>query len=67
MRTLEAKRKELNWKDLVKRSAKDADCSILINEPTLVTENGGVKIIYDVLDVDTKHIVEAFSRIKCVS
>lgn len=64
MKIIEAKKKELNLKDWIKRSAKESDYSTLIEEPCVITENGKVKIIYDFLQEDTTDVQQALKRIK---
>lgn len=64
MKVLETKKKDVDFKDFIKRSAKEEDYDTLITEPTIITENGEVKIIYDVLDFDTAEVVKTLQRVK---
>lgn len=65
MRILELTPKNINYKDYVKRSAKEGDYSLLINEPTVGVLNGKVKFIYDIItDRDMSDIVHACKTIK---
>ena len=65
IRTIEIKRKELNFKDFVRRSAKESDYGTLITEPTLVTENGNPRILYINLDDEfTKYLRQSCKNIK---
>lgn len=66
MKKLILPRKEIEYKEFVKRSAFENDFKTLIKEPTLVydeKEPDEVKIIYDVLDIDTKEVVNALKKI----
>lgn len=65
MDTLRLKKKDLNLKDFVKRTALEEDASVLIEKPTIVLDeaNGETKIIYDNLDFDTSEIVRALRGI----
>jgi hypothetical protein len=66
MKTLRLKRKVLDKKEWVKRSAQEGDYSTLITEPCLLVddETGEIKAIYDHLDLDTDPIVKALRRVK---
>lgn len=68
MKTITLKRRKLDKKDFVKRSAKEEDCSILIEEPTILLdeETGDIKVIYDLLDIDTSDVVKAVKDIRYV-
>jgi len=64
MKVLELTKKELNLKEYIKRSAKEDDYSVLIEEPTVVMVDGEVKIIFDILDFSTEDITSALKKIK---
>ena len=65
MKILELPRKELNLKEYIKRTALEGDYDTLITEPTILTNDGKVKIIFDVLqDIDTSEIVRGLKHIK---
>lgn len=65
MKTIEIKRKPLNFKEYVKRSAKESDYDTLITEPTLVTENGEPRILYiNLPKEDTKYLRQAVKNIR---
>lgn len=66
MKTLILKRKDINIKDYVKRSAQEADCKLLINEPTILVDedSGEIKAVYDILNIDTTGVVEALKKIR---
>lgn len=68
MKILTRKKIQLNKKDFIKRSAKEEDVSLLINEPTTLIdeETGEIKAIYDILDLDTTDVVEAVKNIRYV-
>lgn len=67
MNILRLKKKPINLKDYVKRTALEKDYETLITEPTILidADDGQVKIICDALvGFDTKEIVSALKRIK---
>lgn len=66
MKTLLAKHKELDLKSFVKRTALESDYSTLIKEPTLIrdADNDELKVIYDIVNLDTKEIVDALKVVK---
>lgn len=65
MKKIEIKRKEVDFKEYVKRSAKESDYSTLITEECLITENGNPKILYAKLDEEkTKYIRQAVKNIR---
>ncbi len=66
MKILTLRRKVLNKKDFVKRSAKEEDTLNLITEPTILkdAETGQIKAIYDVLQIDTAEVVKALRMIR---
>lgn len=62
MKTLAVERREIDYKAYVKRFANEKDFSVFIDEPTIVTENGEIKIVYLELDMDSSDIVGALQR-----
>lgn len=68
MKTLTRKRIQLDKNDFIKRSAKEEDVSLLVNEPTTLIdeETGQIKAIYDILDLDTTDVVQALKEIRYV-
>lgn len=58
------KNPNLDYKQFIKRTALEKDYQTIIKEPTIITENGEIKIIYDILDIDSKNVVEDLKRIK---
>lgn len=66
MKTLRLKRKQINPKDFIKRSAQESDTPLMINEPTILVddESGEIKAVFDILDLDTKDVVEALKKIR---
>ena len=66
MKTLNLKHKDLDLKSYIKRTALESDYSQLIKEPTLIrdADSGELKIIYDIVGIDTREIVDALKRIK---
>lgn len=65
MKTIVVKKKELDFKEYVKRSAKEEDFTTLITESCIVTdEEGNILIVYKELDFDDKEILWALNRIK---
>lgn len=66
MKTIILKRKQLNPKEFVKRSAQEADTSIMINEPTILVDadTNEIMAVYDILKIDTTGVVDALKRIR---
>ncbi len=64
MKEIELVNKNLDYKKFVKRTALEGDYDTLIKEPCICTENGEVKIVYDVVDMDTKSIVDDLKVLK---
>lgn len=65
MKTIEAQRIPVNFKEYVKRSAKETDYKTLITEPCLITENGEPKILYINLEKEkTKYLRQACKNIR---
>lgn len=66
MKILNLKRKELEIKEFIKRSALETDYTQLIKEPSLIkdADTGELKIIYDIVGIETGEIVEALKHIK---
>lgn len=54
----------LDYKQFIKRTALEKDFKTIIKEPTIVKEDGEIKIIYDILDIDSKSVVEDLRKIK---
>lgn len=64
MKIRKVKKKEVNFKDFVKRSALESDYEELITEPCILTdEEGKVLAIYDVLPLDTTRLIQALKKI----
>lgn len=68
MKIIKVKRLPLNPKDFIKRSAKEEDCSILITEPTTLVDadTNEIKVVYDLLDIDTTAVVESLKKIRYI-
>lgn len=66
MKVIKLKKRELDIKDYIKRSAKESDCSLLITEPTTLIDGdtGEIKVVYDLLGLNTDMVVEALKKIK---
>lgn len=64
MREVEIKRKDIDYRDFIKRTALEKDYDTLVREPGVFTEDGQIKIIYDVVDIDTADLVSDLRRIK---
>ncbi len=64
MKVLELHRKELDYKKFIRRTAEESDYETLITESCIGVENGEVKFIYQELDWNTKHVVDALKSIK---
>lgn len=65
MNKIEIERKEVDYKDYVKRSALETDYDTLITDSTIVTENGEPKILYAKMDPEkTKYIRQAVKNIR---
>ncbi len=66
MKTIVLKKKVLNKKDFVKRSAKEPDTSTLISEPTILIDEDSKEVvgIYDFLDLDSKGITQILKNLK---
>lgn len=66
MRILELHNKNLDYRNFIKRSAKESDYETLITEPTIGVENGEIKFVYDFIPevVDTSALVAALKTIK---
>lgn len=64
MRTIIVKRKDIDFKEYIKRSAQESDYDILIKEPCIVKdEQGKVLAIFDILPIDTSGVVHALNKI----
>lgn len=65
MNKIEINRKEVDYREYIKRSAKETDYDTLITGDTLVLENGEPKILYFKLDPEkTKYVRQAVKNIK---
>lgn len=65
MKTIEIKRKQLNIKEYVRRTAAENDVTTTINEDCLITEDGNPKILYMHVDRNyTRKIREAVKNVK---
>lgn len=65
MRTLILKKKDIDYKEFVKRSAMESDYDILIKEPCIIKdEDGKVLAIFDVMQMETAPVVNALNKIK---
>lgn len=64
MKVVKVTKKNLDLKDWVKRSAKESDYELLIDEPCILEVDGVPKVIYDHLDIDTSEVQAALRRIK---
>ncbi|GIM60533.1 hypothetical protein CAPN008_05830 [Capnocytophaga canis] len=65
MKIIEIQRKPVDFKEYIKRSAKETDYKTLITEPCLITENGEPKILYINLDKEkTKYLRQACKNIR---
>jgi 2-oxoglutarate-Fe(II)-dependent dioxygenase family protein len=64
MKILELNNKNVDYKNYIKRSAKESDYDTLITESCIGIENGEIKFVYQELDLDCSEIVEALKRIK---
>lgn len=64
MRVIEVKKRDLDLKEWIKRSAKEEDFETLIDEPCIVMVDGEIKIVYDHLQEDTTSVQKALQKIK---
>src|SRR3990167_5867903 len=66
MKVLELHNKNLDYKQFIKRSAREEDCEVLLTEPVIGVEGNEIKFVYDFLpdSVNTSALVEAFKTIK---
>lgn len=64
IKVIEVKKKELDLKEWVKRSAREGDYKTLITEPCILVEDGKIKIVYDHFDGDTTRVVKALNKIR---
>jgi len=66
MKKIYLKRKDINLKDYIKRSALENDYKTLIKEPTLIydADTKELLIIYDILNIETDDIVQALKNVK---
>ncbi len=68
MKILELTNKNLDYKQFIKRSAKEEDYDFLITEPTIGIENNEIKFVYDYIPdpCDTNTLVNALKTIKYI-
>lgn len=64
LKVIDVKKKDLDLKEWVKRSAREEDYDQLIDEPCIVRVDGEIKIIYDHLEEDTTDVQKALQKIK---
>lgn len=64
MKIIEIKPKALNFKEYIKRSAKESDYKTLISEDALITTNGVPKILYMKLPVDSSKLRAVVKKLK---
>lgn len=64
MNVLEVSRRTIEKKELIRRSALESDCSVLVSEPTLFMENGKPIIIYGELDFPHEKLRTAVQQLK---
>lgn len=66
MKIIRASKKDVDYKEFVKRSARESDYKILITEPTTLVDadTNQILAIFDVLPEDTTDIVRALNKIR---
>jgi hypothetical protein len=66
MKILKVSKKNIDYKDYVKRSAKEGDYSIFIKEPTTLVDadTNEILVIFDILPDDTTDVVRALNKIR---
>lgn len=64
MKTIEVHKREINIKEFNRRSALESDCSILINQDCILTENGEPILYYAKLKEDTNGLRWAVNNVK---
>lgn len=64
MKILELKEADFNYRDYIKRAAKESDYSVMLRESCIGKLNGEIKFIYDKLDLDSSEVVGALRRIE---
>jgi len=64
MKIIEAKLRELDYKDYKLRGANVSDFTTLVKDPVTLMHDGEVKVVYDHLPFDTTPYKEAFKKIK---
>lgn len=65
LRRIQKSKKELDYKEFVKRSALESDFEELVKESSvLIDEEGHIKAIYQELTIPSEHVVEALGKIK---
>lgn len=63
MKTIQVQRKPVDLKLYTYRTAKEGDCHVVIDEPTIVKEGSQIKIVYDVVAEPLHDLVRALRRI----
>ncbi len=66
MKEIKLVRKDVDYKDFIKRTALEKDFDVLVKEPTIFTENGEIKIILDIVDIDTSQVLSDLRRVQYV-
>lgn len=66
MKEFKLTRKEVDYRDFIKRTALEKDFDILIKEPCICTEDGKIKVIFDIVDIDTSQVLQDLKRIQYV-
>jgi len=64
MRVIKAKKREIDHKDYIKRSAQESDFHEVIREPVTIADDEGIKVVYDKLDFDTTKYSDVFRGMK---
>ena len=64
MKEITLKKKDVDYKDWVRRTALEKDFETLIKEPTIFTEDKKIKIIYDIVDIDTSQVLKDLKLIQ---
>lgn len=64
IKVIDLKRKDIDYKDYVKRGATEDDFSTLITESCIGVEDGEIKFVYDIYDEDTTDVINAVKAIK---
>lgn len=64
MRVIEVTKRDINYKDYVKRSALETDYETLIKDDTLIVLDGRPIILYKKVDFDIRPLEEALDQVK---